>query len=145
MAEWKIFRQILFTNYRESSCSDVLAHLLTNHTLKAGFPNLESLASICVILPVTTATVKRSFSDMKLVKTRLRSRLSEDTLDQAMQVCIEGPEKLSYGELETIVEHWKNKKKRRLNFLHTVTSFFAQTPQLPPQIFWIDDVIIKKL
>ncbi len=51
---------------------------------------------------------------MKLVKTRLRSRLSEETLDQAMRVCIEGPEKLSYRELETIVEHWKNQKKRRL-------------------------------
>ncbi len=114
VAEWKIFRRILFTNYRESSCSDVLSDLLTNHTLKAGFPNLERLASLCVILPVTTATVERSFSDMKLVKTRLRSRLSEETLDQAMRVCIEGPEKLSYRELETIVELWKNQKKRRL-------------------------------
>ena len=55
-AQWKIFRRILFTNYSESSCSDVLANLLTNHTLKAGFPNLECLASICVVLPVTTAT-----------------------------------------------------------------------------------------
>ncbi len=79
--------------------------------MKAGFPNLERLASLCVVLPVTTATVERSFSDMKLVKTRLRSRLSED---QAMRVCIEGSEKLSYRELETIVEHWKNQKKRRL-------------------------------
>ena len=56
VAQWKIFRRILFTNYSESSCSDVLANLLTNHTLKAGFPNLECLASICVVLPVTTAT-----------------------------------------------------------------------------------------
>ncbi len=69
-----------------------------------------------MVLPVTTATVERSFSDMKLVKTMLRSRLSEETLDQAMRVCIEGPEKLSYRELETIVEHWKNQKKRRLAF-----------------------------
>ncbi len=114
VAEWKIFRRILFTNYRESSCSDVLSDLLTNHTLKAGFPYLERLASLCVVLPVTTATVERSFSDMKLVKTTLRSRLSEETLDQAMRVCIEGPDKISYRELETIVEHWKNQKKRRL-------------------------------
>ena len=76
--------QILFTNYREFSCFDVLANPLTNHTLKDCFPNLEHLASICVVLPVTTATVERSFSDMKLVETRLRSRLSEDTHDQAM-------------------------------------------------------------
>ena len=33
---------------------------------------------------VTTATVERSFSDMKLIKTRLRSRLGEETLNHTM-------------------------------------------------------------
>ena len=47
---------------------------------------------------------------MKLVKTRLRSRLSEDTLDQTMRICIEGPENLSDGELDMILDHWKQQK-----------------------------------
>ncbi len=58
--------------------------------LHAAYPNLACLASLHLVLPVTTATVERSFSDMKLVKTRLGSRLGEDTLDQAMRVCIKG-------------------------------------------------------
>ena len=44
---------------------------------------------------------------MKLVKTMLLSRLSEDTLDRTMRICIEGPEELIEGELEMILDHWK--------------------------------------
>ena len=48
------------------------------------------------------ATVERSFSSIKLVKTRLRSQLGCDTLDQALKVCIEGPERLTDESLEVI-------------------------------------------
>ena len=51
---------------------------------------------------------------MKLVKTRLRSQLGDDTLDQALRVCIEGPERLTDGSLEAIIDHWKEQNNRRL-------------------------------
>ena len=41
------------------------------------------------------------------MKTRFRSRLSEDTL----QICIEGPEKLSEEELDMILDNWKQQKQ----------------------------------
>ena len=113
-AEWKIFRRILSTNFSSSSLSEVLTSITTNETLKAGFPNLERLAALAMVLPVTTATVERSFSNMKLVKTRLRSWLGEDTLDQALRVCIEGPARLGKKELEVIINHWKEQKHRKL-------------------------------
>ena len=59
------------------------------------------------ILPVTKAAVECSFSDTRQVKTRLRSHLGENTLDQAMPVCIEDPSKLSDDKLATIVTHSK--------------------------------------
>ena len=46
------------------------------------------LMEIMLTLPVGTATVKRSFSQMKLAKTHLRNRLS----DSPKLMCIEGPE-----------------------------------------------------
>ena len=58
-SEWKIFRRIMFTNYSDCSYSAVLGNLLTNSTLKAGFPNLGYLATIALVVPVTTATVER--------------------------------------------------------------------------------------
>ena len=52
--------------------------------------------------------------DMRLVKTKLRSRLGENTLDQVMRVCIEGPDRLSDEDLEAIVNHWKEQRPRRI-------------------------------
>ena len=76
--EWKIFRHVLFSQFRlssvpessDSSTSDlqeVTSHLLTESTLNAAFPNLATLASLQLVLAVTTATVEHSFSDMRQV------------------------------------------------------------------------------
>lgn len=73
-----------------------------------------TLASVALTLPVTTATVERSFSDMKLIKTRLRNRLGEESLDQTMRISIEGPDTLNDDELKEIVVHWKVQIPRRL-------------------------------
>ena len=62
------------------------------------------------LLPVAAATVERSFSSIKLVKTRLRSQLGCDTLDQALRVCIEGPGRLASESLEAILNTGKKKK-----------------------------------
>ncbi len=43
-------------------------------------------------LPVGTATVERSFSHMKMIKTRLRNRLSDENLTHLMRIAIEGPD-----------------------------------------------------
>ena len=51
---------------------------------------------------------------MKLVKTGLRSRLGENTLDQVMRVGIEGPDRLSDNELEAILDHWKDQRPQRI-------------------------------
>ena len=41
-------------------------------------------------LPVGTATAERTFSQMKLVKTRLRNRISDSNLPKLMRIAIEG-------------------------------------------------------
>ena len=95
-AEWKIFRRILFTQHRsESGVQKIVTTFLASSALVAGFPNLASLTRLAVVLPVTTATVERTFSDMKLIKTRLRSRFGEETLNHTMRISIEGPDKLN--------------------------------------------------
>ena len=113
--EWKFFRRVLYKEYKELSFNEVCHRLLTNETLKAAFPNLVLLVTIASTLPVSTATVERSFSDMKLIKTRLRNRLGDQTLDHAMRVCIEGPETLSSTDLDEIIQHWKAQKPRRIS------------------------------
>ena len=70
--------------------------------------------AIVNVLPVTTATVERSFGAMKLIETRLRSRLGADALEHTMCICIEGADQLSDDVLESVVEHYKSVKKRKL-------------------------------
>ena len=114
-AEWKIFHRILFMQHRsESGLQKIVTAVLASSALVAGFPNLASLARLAVVLPVTTATVERSFSDMKLIKTRLRSRLGEETLNHTMQISIEGPDKLNSEDLDSIIQYWKEKKTRKI-------------------------------
>ena len=50
-------------------------------------------------------------TENKLVKTRLRSQLGDDTLYQAMRVCIEGPERLNNDSSEAIIDNWREPKK----------------------------------
>ena len=79
--------------------------------LTSRIPNLASIARLAVVLPVTTATVERSFGDMKLIKTRLRSRLGEETLNHTMRISIEGPDKLNSEDLiVSVLEGEENSK-----------------------------------
>ena len=50
------------------------------------------LINIMLTLPVGTATVERSFSQMKMIKTRLRNHLNDTNLKRLMRIAIEGPE-----------------------------------------------------
>ena len=50
-----------------------LHDLASNDMLQAMFPNLNTLANICLTIPVATASVERSFSYMKMIKTRFRN------------------------------------------------------------------------
>ena len=77
----------------------------------AFLPNLHKLAAICLTLPVSTASVERSFSHMKQIKTRLQNRMEQQSL--LMKVAIESPETLVDKVLEEIVCVW-NRKGRRI-------------------------------
>ena len=94
-SEWKLFRRVIFVRHKGCSLQQFLSLLVGTADIVAAFPNLSKLASILMVLPVITATVERTFSTMKLVKTRLHSRMGEDTLEHTMRICIEGPDLLS--------------------------------------------------
>lgn len=76
-SEWKLFRRVIFVRYKDTSLQQVLSAMIGSgdSDIATAFPNLAKVAAIVVVLPVTTATVERTFSSMKLIKTRLRSKL----------------------------------------------------------------------
>ncbi|XP_073360019.1 uncharacterized protein [Aegilops tauschii subsp. strangulata] len=66
---------------------------MTKGIIKTGkssdYPMVERLLRLVITLPVSTATAERAFSAMKLVKTRLRSKLGDDFLRHCTIVYIE--------------------------------------------------------
>ena len=72
--EWKTYHQYMAKQPKENT-KEQLKQLVSNEMSVTTFPNLNTLASISLLIPVATASVGRSFSQMKLIKTRLRSSL----------------------------------------------------------------------
>ena len=71
------------------------------------------MMSIFLVLSIGTALVERSFSHLKMIKTRLCSRLSDCSVAQLMKISIEGPE-IDVEEFEEILEIFKEHNHRIL-------------------------------
>ena len=74
------------------SLEQVFLFMQSFESYRSIFPQTFKLVSILLTIPVWTATVERSFSHMKIIKNRLRNRLSDASLDKLMRVAIEGPD-----------------------------------------------------
>ncbi len=105
-AEWVTFRRLL-TAHRGETMQEMFMDVYPSRINQAMFPNILKLVAIYMVMPFATATVERSFSDMKTIKTRLRNALSESTLDELMRIAIEGPATLSEEDLDEILQVWQ--------------------------------------
>ena len=84
---------------KNANPKSVLSYLCQNK-LKNGLPNLFVAIRFLLTLPISVATAEGSFSKLKLIKTYLRSSMSQDRLlglatisiekDMAYQLIIKG-------------------------------------------------------
>ena len=58
-------------------------------TISSIFPNMSAFAQVCRVVPIHTADVERTFSQLKLIKTKIRNCLAESTLDYLLRISIE--------------------------------------------------------
>ena len=98
----------------ENDMKAQLKELASNDMIKTLFPNLSKIGAICLSIPVTTASVERSFSQMKLIKTCLRSSLNDKSLSNLMKIALESPDELTDSHLEEVVNVWNKKSRRRV-------------------------------
>ena len=110
--EWKTFRNYLRVQAGKSDlerpcAKEILQKLAAQESDIANtFPLLSTIARIILVCPLGTASVERSFSTMSRVCTRLRQRISPETLDHCLRVSIEGPSVLSSEQAALIVHKW---------------------------------------
>ena len=72
--ECKAFKLVSFEE-KSLSLKELATLFLRSEAKCVTFPDIKILLTIAMVLPVSTATVERSFSDMKQIKDRLRNRL----------------------------------------------------------------------
>ena len=96
----------------------VLTSLATqNNTTSIVYPNLSKLGQICLVLPIGTADCERGFSTMKRIKTRLRSQMSNITLNHCMRISMEG-EAFDKFDFDSAVDSWSRLKNKRIVWIH---------------------------
>ena len=74
------------------------------------FPNLTELLKTYGTLPVSTATVERSFSKLKLVKTKLCTLCTEERLSELLLLAIEKDIPINLSEVIDIFQSMGNRK-----------------------------------
>lgn len=113
MEEWRSFANFVLVceKLQKLTESEFLLHVATG--MKELFPLVAHIAGAYLVLPPHTADCERDFSALKLIKTQLRNRLKEESLDALIRIACEGPEVEEYP-YDKVVENWAKLKNRRL-------------------------------
>jgi hypothetical protein len=125
LSEWSKFKYDLYFNFRQQlpdlegkqTPTQWCLERLIGMTSAFGYvyPLLVDIAKAALVLPVSNAWPERGASRTKLVKTRLRTRLTGQMLNSLLTISINGPDVTSPEcdkMLTQAVEAWLHKKKR---------------------------------
>jgi hypothetical protein len=107
--EWKLYKSCVSKMSPELKREEVWSSIF--RSLRTSLPNLIDLIELNMIIPLSTVECERGFSKMSLIKTDLRSCLSEFRLDSLLHISLNGTENIELVVDDLIVE-WENKKKR---------------------------------
>ena len=87
---------------------------LFNATDASNWINVLKFVQLLFTLPVCNGHLEKVFSQVKLIKTNNRTSLHENTLDQLIQINVEGPPLVDWDP-KVSVSLWLQDKRRRLN------------------------------
>ena len=108
----KAFKLVIFEE-KSLSLMELAILFLRSEAKCVTFPNINILLTIAMVLPVSTATVERSVSDMKQIKDRLRNRLLPASMFKLIIIAIEGSP-LHEVDFDAVLALWKAMKTWRL-------------------------------
>ena len=95
---------------------NIVDSLLGANTIS--FPNIQRVLTILLVAPVTTASVERSNSALGYVKTKLRSRMGQQRLDDLILLFVHKEIRLDVG---AVIDRFARKKPRRMTLLNALT------------------------
>lgn len=97
---------------KKDSCPLEILTFINDNKLQDTIPNLWVALKIMMTIPVTTASYERSFSKLKLIKTYLRSTMTEERLNNLALISIEN-EIVSKLNLNEAIQNFADLKSRK--------------------------------
>lgn len=76
-------------NYKNMASLINIFETMNNANIKAKFENIYNIIKLSLILPTSSCTVERSFSKLKIIKTRLHSTMEQTRLENLMLISCE--------------------------------------------------------
>ena len=107
-AEYDLYHSLMKREEDIKTVRDALGFILADPVLTNLFPNVIKLVKLAAICPFGNASVERVFSLLKLVKNRLRSKVTQKTLDMLIRIKLESPDKLSEAQLTDLSENFRD-------------------------------------
>ena len=108
-SELKVLKEVLQIN--ENSPINVLNYI----KMLESFPNACVVFRILLTILVTVASAERNFSKLKLIKSYLRSTISQERLSGLAMLSIE-KEMLVEFECKNLISNFASQKARKINF-----------------------------
>ena len=79
------------------------------------YPLIYRVVKLVLTLPVSTATTKRAFSVMNVIKTDLRNKMEDEFLSDTMMLFIERDIAVTIST-DSIIDDFEDLKRRRVPF-----------------------------
>ena len=86
---------------------------IKNNDLNNAYPNLAVVYKILGTIAISSATAERSFSRLKLIKTYLRSTMSEERLSSLALISIER-DMADTTDFDSVIETFSSMRFRRI-------------------------------
>lgn len=96
------------------SCETVWQRFLAESSDSNEYTNLCKLLNFILILPFSTAECERGFSQLNLIKSDIRNRLSTDTVNDLLMVKLYGPNLTDFCPDEAINLWWNDVAEGRI-------------------------------
>ena len=98
--------------HRDVSLSNFVKWILKSKP--DGIPDvIYFLATVLILLPLTSVEAERMFSQLKIIKAKLRTKMTQAFLNSLMRIRYNGPPSSEYfAEFSSeIISHWRRLKE----------------------------------
>lgn len=114
--ELKLIESYLLLNHEFKNINS--AHETLNNIDSDNYPIFTSFIKVLVTLPISVATAERSFSSLRLLKTWLRARMTEERLTGLALMYIHKNINIdNENNIENIANRFSKEKKRKIDFV----------------------------